>query len=218
MNNDKKSSNHETNPLFRRKAVEYYAYKKQKRVFLKFVSQRALGYLWLLTGIIIISIFSIVLIKVPVSTSGIALLSSDCTQKKMEDNVLLTIFLSPDVLPYLQYGQKVSLQINKVHISGTLIAIEPEIDFGIIKNRIGTQMVQHPFITQPSAIAYALFGTSQKKDVIEYNKNTVYKVRVEIGLYKIITQLPFARKINVNKTSSSILYKKYHEYSKKPCI
>jgi hypothetical protein len=181
--------------IFREDAVRRYLESKEKSILPRLVSPRTFIYLWLLLGLLVMSSIIAWLTKVPIYSSGTAIVV-----RLSNREIVVAAFFPPQHLSSLRTTQKLFLNFDaksdvydglRLRLNRTIIAVEPEIiSPDTIRKRfaLNSQTVQQ--ITRPSAVALAQLEPIPENLSASAYLGSVSHAKAEVGSQSLISLLP----------------------------
>jgi hypothetical protein len=173
----------EKSSIFRPGAVRHYVNPKENATLPQFASPRTSIFIWLLLGLFLIGGIVAWLIRVPVYSSGRAVVD--------RDNIVVA-FLPPDTHSRVHVGQTMLLKSEQSGVTqhARIIAVDDMISspddarsrFGLCSNAV-------TIVDQPSSIIFAEFEPIQNVLPASAYKGSVYNVDVEVGSRRVISML-----------------------------
>ncbi len=182
--------------IFRVEAVRRYTQHRETAVLPRFVSPRTFLGLWVLFGLLAVSGGLAWFARVPVYTSGPAIVvdARDNKLQEMPDDVLVVAFFPPENRSRLEVGQRLFLQFppNGERLRRSIIAIEPEIYSPVAaQRRFALEPSAVLAVAHPAAVALARLEPVPAGVPAPGYVGSIGRVDIEVGSRRIVSLLPF---------------------------
>ena len=185
--------------IFRADAVRRHMQGRERSVLPRFISPRTFICLWVLLGLFLASGLVAWLTRVPVFTSGPAVVvDRDTDTPDMNEGVAIVAFLPPEDLSRLRVGQRMFFRYDRTgeRVSRPIIAIEREITSpAAAQRRFDLSAGAAQTITRPAAVAVASLGPLPAPLPAHAYVGSVNRVDVEIGTRRVISLVPLVGRL-----------------------
>ncbi len=179
--------------IYRDDAVVRYRRDREKSVLPRFVSPRAMTWLWVFLGLLMVSGLLACLARVPcfASGQGIVVKSTDLYAAN-SSNLVMVALLPADSLPSLRVGQNlfVNLGDKTDRLSGSIIAVEPRVySPDEVRKQYSLSGETTLVVTKPVALAIVQAGRHSSGLSASSHAGAIYNVDVEVGSRRLISLL-----------------------------
>lgn len=172
--------------IFRESAIKKYLQRQEQSVLLRAVSPPAFTLLWIVLLLFLGAGVLAWSIELPVATSGQGIV----VEQASTNEVVATLFFSPDQQGNLHAGQAVTVNIGSTDIS--LNGVVGSVETGVIgpdeaRQRFNLQGVLAQVVTGPSVVVLVNIGPATSAHV--YVGSTC-AAQVRIGSQRVLSLLP----------------------------
>src|SRR5581483_1713651 len=177
--------------IFRNNAIKYYMQSKGKGVLPHFISWPVTVFLWVLLGLLIVTIVFAWYEQIPVYVEGSGIvLDTGKAAHSGSDESLAIVFLPPAQSARLRVGLPVTVHVgsNVAQLSGKIVEIESGINsLYTLSKRYGLNESCSFFIGKPSVVVLVGLGSTMVTALYAGNSLTA---EVKIGSQRILSFIP----------------------------
>jgi hypothetical protein len=179
--------------IFRADAMRRLGANRERTVLPRFVSPRLVAGVWMLLLLLAACGALAWLARIPVYTSGSAVIYDRYTRVSSErDGLGVVAFLPPESLTRLRAGQTALLQLNSgQRLRSQIFYVEPEVKSPAqVRQLFALDAAAGALVTQPSVVAVAQLETQPDMLPTHAYAGSIARIEVETGTRRVISLLP----------------------------
>lgn len=184
--------------IFRADAMKWYLQAQEETVLPKNISPRTFLCLWILIGLLLLSLLLAWFATVPVYTSGPAIVADlGDTSQGIPNQIALVAFFPAEDHGRLRTGQTLLVHLDRVRECSKqkIVAVEEDIHSpDMALNRFARGSNAALAIRRPVSVALAHFDPPSTDPASTFI-GSVYRADIEVGSQRVITLIPFIGKL-----------------------
>lgn len=180
--------------IFRADFVQQYMQGRDRSILPRLIAPRTFVCLWLLIGLLTAGAFLAWFARVPIYTSGPAVIVDGRDYPgSIDDSIALVVFLPPQYRSHLHVGQPLFLDFGSAdgRLRRTIIMIEPQLSSpAAVQQRFALRSDDPLSVTRPTIVALARVEPLPSSLPPATFVGSRYQVDVEVGSRRMLALVP----------------------------